>query len=181
MTEIGLAAAYVFVAALVLNLWLATQWRTSVKVCLVVLVSLLYIGTYMGIKELRGWPTDEPLPESFHFVWAKIDEPDKRIGSKGQIYLWVQALTENGEIDSGPRSYQLSYDVQLAEKVEKAMRDTENGDQLRGKSGRSPDKDLSDGVKLPDAQGSDVTYFKNAPIVLQFEARAKATLPKKTL
>lgn len=181
MTEIGLAIAYVFIAALVLNLWVATQWRTSVKIILVMLTSLLYIGTYMGIKELRGWPTDEPLPDSFYFVWAKIDEPDKRIASEGQIYLWVQNLTENGEIDSAPRAYQLPYNVQLAEKIEKAMSDTENGDQLSGKSSRKPDKDLSDGTKLPDAKGNDVTYFKDAPIVLQFEARAKATLPKKAL
>lgn len=180
MIEIGLAVAYVFVAVLVLNLWTATQWRMAVKIAVVLLTSLLYVGTYVGIKELRGWPTDEPLPESFFFVWAKIDEPDKRIGSKGQIYLWVQDLTGSGNVESAPRSFQLPYDVELAEKIEKAMSDTENGDQLSGEFVPS-DKDVSDGTKLPDAQGSDVSYFQDAPVVLQFEARAKATLPKKPL
>ena len=180
MIEIGLAVAYVFVAVLVLNLWTATQWRMAVKIAVVLLTSLLYVGTYVGIKELRGWPTDEPLPESFFFVWAKIDEPDKRIGSKGQIYLWVQDLTDSGDVESAPRSFQLPYDVELAEKIEKAMSDTENGDQLSGKF-VSSDKDASDGKKLPDARGSDVSYFQDTPVVLQFEARAKPTLPKKTL
>lgn len=181
MLDVVLVVAYVLIAALVLNLWIATRWSVGVKVGLVIFVSLLYMGTYAGIKELRGWPTTEPLPEAFHFVWAKIDQPDKRMGYDGQIYLWVQKLTDDNEISGAPRSHQLPYTIQLAEKIEKAMRDTENGEQLSGRSGRNADKDLSDSSKLPDAKGSDVTYFEETPIVLQFQARAKATLPEKTL
>ena len=116
-----LAIAYAIIAALTLNIWLSTRWSTGFKVCLIVLVSGLYVGTYFGLSEIQGWPTKNPTPDSFRLLWANIDEPDKGANSDGQIYLWVRQLDLNGQIDGEPRGHKLPYRVDLAENVEDAL------------------------------------------------------------
>ena len=50
-----LALAYVAVAALLLNLNVTSAWSAPVKAAAIAVVSLLYGGTYLGIRTLEGW------------------------------------------------------------------------------------------------------------------------------
>ncbi|MFB3107450.1 MAG: hypothetical protein ACE1ZA_21360, partial [Pseudomonadales bacterium] len=58
-----LSIAYAAVAALLLNLNLATRWSGAVKTGAILLVSGLYIGAWQGHQALLGWATPGAMPE----------------------------------------------------------------------------------------------------------------------
>jgi hypothetical protein len=181
-----LAIAYAFVAALLLNVWIATRWSTAFKITMLVLVSVLYIGSYMGMREVQGWPTQDEIPASFRLIWAKIDEPDKDAGTDGQIYLWVQDIDITQRITSEPRAYKLPYELALAEEVAQAMQQTEAGVLLNGKMTRGMLKPKSEedptamAQQMEDSAESDVTGTSNDRIHLEFTELPKSPLPAKS-
>jgi hypothetical protein len=179
-----LALSYSLVAALVLNIWINSKWSVHFKVSLVILVAVLYVGTYFGMREIQGWPTTNKMPDSFRLIWAKIDEPDKALGTEGQIYLWVQKLDVTNQISGEPRAYKLEYDLSLAEEVERAINQTEDGDQLKGKMTRgilkNEEKESESGERDTDGEGdSDVTGLSDDRIHLEFTEMPKNKLPAK--
>jgi len=179
-----LALAYAIVAALILNIWVATKWSTSFKVSLVFLVSILYVGTYFGLREIQGWPTQDPMPDSFRLLWAKIDEPDKATKSDGQIYLWVQQLDLIGQVDGEPRAYKLSYRVDLAENVADALAKIEGGNKLNGKMTRGllkPESEVEPGPEslALDEGESGIDGFSDDRILLEFTELPRTPLPPK--
>ncbi|MAF08779.1 MAG: hypothetical protein CL389_13130 [Acidiferrobacteraceae bacterium] len=180
-----LAVAYALVAALLLNVWIATKWRTAFKVGLVVVVSLLYVGTYIGIREIEGRPTEEPLPESFRLLWAKIDEPNKVTGAAGHIYLWVQKLDVTDSIAGGPRAHRLPYRLDLAEEVEDALTRMEGGTPLNGRMTRGmidPDAEVEAPEQQATSEGdSDISGPDDDRIFVEFVELPRTSLPPKTL
>ena len=36
-----------------------------------------YVFTWMGYKQILGWPSTQVIPDEFRLVWVSIDEPDK--------------------------------------------------------------------------------------------------------
>jgi len=132
-----LAIAYAVMGALLLYLLVATRRSVSFKIFTVVLISGLYVGTYLGLKELQGWPVNEPLPERFRLHWAMINEPDKAQDAQGTIYLWIQTSAPNGKLIDEPRAYHLPYDQRMAEKVENALRHIDDGKTVEGQFARA--------------------------------------------
>jgi hypothetical protein len=132
-----LAIAYAVIGALLLYLLVATRRSVSFKIFAVVLISSLYVGTYLGLKELQGWPVNEELPERFRLHWAMINEPDKAQNAQGTIYLWIQTSAPNGKLIDEPRAYHLPYDLKMAEKVEKALRQIGEGRPVGGQIARA--------------------------------------------
>jgi hypothetical protein len=179
-----LAIGYALVVALLLNIWIATKWSVAFKVSLVIIVTLLYVGTYFGLKEIQGWPATEPLPDSFRLLWAKIDEPDKRSNSKGQIYLWIQEVDVAERISGQPRAYKLPYQIDLAEQVEDAINKlgegaTLNGQRTRGLLKQDTDAEAPKSPLTEPADDSDAVGFTDGRILIEFTELPKNTLPAK--
>lgn len=127
-----LAIAYAVIGALLLYLLAATNRSVSFKIFLVILVSSLYAGTYLGLKQYQGWPVSEELPQQFRLHWAMIIEPDKAQQANGSIYLWIQPSNPTGKLIDEPRAYHLPYGRQVAEKVENALRQIDDGKVVEG-------------------------------------------------
>ena len=179
-----LALAYSLVAALVLNIWLTSRWSLHFKISLVMLVAVLYVGTYLGIREIQGWPSTNSMPASFRLIWAKIDEPDKVAGTPGQIYLWVQELDVARRISSEPRAYKLDYRLDLAEEVERAINQTEKGAEINGSMTRGLLKPKEDNAESGDPNtepdgDTGVTGLNDDRVHLEFTELPRNKLPAK--
>lgn len=127
-----LAIAFALVAALVLNLWLRTNWSLGFKLGAVFLTAALYVGTYYGLREMQGWPIREPLPEQFRLAWAMIEEPDKATGHEGWIYVWLRPLDATGEPFGKPRAHQLPFSDNTASQVQDAIAAMDGGKPMNG-------------------------------------------------
>lgn len=116
---IGLVAAYVLVALLLLSINLYSNWSWKVKAGSIIVTTLLYVVTYLSFPPLLGWPTGESPPERFRLVAADVVQPDKATGAEGMVYLWLKDLDDlSGR--TRPRSFELPYSTELHEIVLKA-------------------------------------------------------------
>lgn len=107
-TVLGLLAAYLVLAVLLLNLNLYTRWPVWVKTLLVLAVTGFYFVTYRSLEDLRGWPTQSALPERFLVIASSVREPDKSSGDAGLVHIWVTDLADNRPHDL-PRAYEMPY------------------------------------------------------------------------
>ena len=126
-----LTLAYVAVAALLLNLNLATPRRGAIKVIAIVLVTALYVGAWQGHKALLGWASDDPLPERFRLHYATVEDPDKASRTPGTIYLWVSSL-DGPAARREPRAYRITWDAETARAVLDALAEVERGVAMEG-------------------------------------------------
>ena len=69
-TILSLTAAYALVAALVAYLLVLTRLHWVLKAAATIATVALIVMTFFGIGELRGLPSDGPLPISFRMLWA---------------------------------------------------------------------------------------------------------------
>ena len=146
-----LTLAYAAVAALLLNLGLESRWSLRVKLGAVVVVSLLYYGTYVGLRSMQGWPTGDPPPEEFRLHWVAIDEPDKASGAAGAIYLWLRDLDDAGSPTGPPRAHVRSYDPETAQAAAEALALLEGGKPVNGRVNFSAENS----AELTDDSGYD--------------------------
>ncbi len=133
-----LTIAYVAVAALLLNLNLATRYSAGVKALAIVLVSLLYFGAWHGYRGLVGWPSPDPLPEKFRVLWISLDEPDKANGLPGSVDYWVRTLDSAGLVSGAPRAYRLPWSEAEAEAAQEALDRMDEGEVLDARRTRAP-------------------------------------------
>ena len=75
-TIVSLSAAYALVVALLAYLLLLSRLHWVFKVLATVATVALIPLTFYGIGELRGLPSDGPIPFSFRMLWAEVTEPD---------------------------------------------------------------------------------------------------------
>ncbi|SVB22395.1 uncharacterized protein METZ01_LOCUS175249, partial [marine metagenome] len=66
-----------------------------------------YIFTWLGYKQILGWPSAQEIPNDFRLVWVSIDEPDKFTKSEGKIYFWLRYQDDVGIPIGKPRSFSL--------------------------------------------------------------------------
>ena len=132
-----LTLAYVAIGALLLSLNLASRWSVWLKAAAIVVVSVFYFASYHGLRTLAGLPSSEDLPSDFRLLYVSIDEPDKLSGGEGAIYIWLRELQNDVQVTATePRAYRLPYSESLAENVEAALRQLEQGKRLNGKRSR---------------------------------------------
>lgn len=146
MTAILLSVAYAAVAALLLNLNLATRYAFWVKALCILLVSGLYLGSWTGVHGLMGWATAEAMPTEFRVLWITMDEPDKQTKVPGSIYFWVRELDEAGLPIGAPRAHKVAWSEDAAEAAQDALEQIEEGELLNGRLGRNlvADRDQAD-------------------------------------
>lgn len=131
-TILTLTAAYALVAALLAYLvvlsrvhWLFKGLATGATIAMIPL-------TFNGIGELRGLPTDGPIPTNFLLLWAQVVEPNLLQGENGRIFLWLQTLDEENYPIGVPRAYQLPYSDDLNFKLVEAMAGISDGEEVQG-------------------------------------------------
>jgi hypothetical protein len=100
----------------------------SVTVATVALIPL----TFNGVGELRGLPTDGPIPFSFRMLWAQVVETAPLQAEKGHVFLWLQTLDAENYPVGQPRAYQLPYSDDLKIKVGEAMAKIAQGEEMQG-------------------------------------------------
>ncbi len=186
--QILLSASYVAVAALLLSLNIASAWRWQIKTVSIVLVSALYIGTYLGVKELPGWPSRAELPGYFRLHWGIVTEPDKYSGEQGRILVWVEALDDKDQSLASPRTHNLPYEDDLALRIEAALRLVSEGQKVTGSLHSEGDgEEAADGdastqnVEPGGGDGDAVFSTTGAPPDVHFEQMKPPKQPTKSV
>ena len=131
-----LSIAYAGIAALLLNLNLATQYSVVVKTLTIALITGFYVMAWQGHQSLLGWATPSDFPEEFRLHWITIDEPNKSTGEAGTIYFWLRSLDEAGLAMGEPRAHRLPWDEKTAEAAQEALSTLEGGELLNGRISR---------------------------------------------
>ena len=142
---LGLTLAYAALAVLLLSLNLRSRWHWLVKSFAVVISAVFYIVCYLSIKGMLGWPTQRVPPQHFELVAVHVQEPDKRSGAAGNIYLWLKPPM----LQAAPRAYEFSYDATLHEASLVAAKKIGRGIRQLGEY-REPD---SNSVMVEDRSG----------------------------
>lgn len=127
-TQLGLVLAYLLPTALVA--WLLTevlnrQRRTAIV--LLLMLPLFYIGHYLLLGQLQGWPSTSRLPDSFRLIAYEASEPDQRTGDRGRILMWLQA-----DDSPMPRVHMVEYDPELHRRLGEAAEQKSAGKPQRG-------------------------------------------------
>jgi hypothetical protein len=83
-----------FVILATLSLWFIIDSRALWWVKAVVIAISLYfsICLYMSLDDLKGYPTNNPLPDQFEIHWAVVKQPSKTTDFPGVILVWVTSL-----------------------------------------------------------------------------------------
>src|SRR5215470_3376665 len=109
LTLLGVSAAYVVLALVVLSMGLSSRFAWWVKAGVIVVSSVFFIEVFFASKSLLGWPASGALPPKFQLLWTRVVEPDPKMGSRGAIYLWLEEIDSNNVPSGLPRSYRLPY------------------------------------------------------------------------
>jgi hypothetical protein len=186
---IGLGAAYVVVAVLLLSLNLTSQWRWWIKASAIVITTTFFGISVQAINGLTGWPTTQKPPARFNLLWTMVVEPDKKTNNPGWIYLWAEGLDANNVPSSRPRSYQLPYSDALARKITQAQEKRERGVDVMGRidDGQPVTRDeLKNDIKMGKITNSseELTAAETVPFMddgarLNFEDLPPVVLPDK--
>ncbi len=147
-TILSLTAAYALVAALLAYVLLLARLHWFFKALATVATAALIPLTFNGIGELRGLPSDGPIPTSFRMLWAEVTEPNPLQHDKGDVFLWLQTLDAENFPLGQPRAYQLPYSDDLKVKVGDAMAKIAQGQQVEGK--------IDSKKALPEATAEDL-------------------------
>lgn len=132
-TILTLSAAYALVATLLTYLLLLTRLHWVFKVMATAATVALVPLTFNGIRDLRGLPSDGPIPSNFRLLWAQVVEPNLIQGEKGRVFLWLQTLDEDNYPVGVPRAYQLPYSEDLNFKLVQVMGEIAQGEEVQGK------------------------------------------------
>lgn len=132
-TILSLTAAYALVAALLAYVLLLSRLHWAFKALATAATVVLIPLTFNGVGELRGLPSDGPIPSSFRMLWAQVLEPNPLQHEKGNVFLWLQALDAENFPSGQPRAYQLPYSDDLKIKVNDALAKISQGEEIQGK------------------------------------------------
>lgn len=177
-----LGVAYAVLAALLLSLNLETKYRHEIKIAAIIGVSLLYVATYHGAQNLRGWAIAEAPPNPFKLHWAVVEEPDKARGTEGAIFILGQKLSSRGVAVGAPRLYELPFTPELAEQIDEALTKKEDGKDLEARlsyKAATPD-DVDEAQKRDGQKSRPDSAGEEDRLKLNFRELASPDLPPKS-
>jgi hypothetical protein len=177
-----LGVAYAVLAALLLSLNLETKYRREIKIGAIIGVSLLYVATYHGAQNLRGWAIAEAPPNPFKLHWAVVEEPDKARGTEGAIFILGQKLSSRGVAVGAPRLYELPFTPELAEQIDEALTKKEDGKDLEARlsyKAATPD-DVDEAQKRDGQKSRPDSAGEEDRLKLNFRELASPDLPPKS-
>jgi len=162
LVGLGLTAAYLLpVALLALVLTSEARGRRWLITSALAALPIFYVGHYLLMQEVQGWPSDAPLPDDFRLVAFDISEPDPGTEAAGQILLWVRSADQQH-----PRVHRLAYERNLHQELVAAGRRQAEGNPQRGS--RSP--------QAPSAAPGPRNHARAS---LTFEDETRRALPAK--
>jgi hypothetical protein len=130
----GTVAAYGLLALLLLSLNIFSLWRWWVKAAAMLVTAAVFLGAYVIISGLIGWPSEGQLPPRFALLNTYVEEPDKQRGDPGHIYLWVQEINAEQIPISPPRAYALPYVTETMKGVTESQEMLDRGEAVLGES-----------------------------------------------
>ena len=121
---VAMTLGYLLPAALIALLLTAQVRRHPRWLLSTVMLALpvFYIGHYLLLLQLQGWPSTAPLPERFQLLGFDIREPRPQEQDNGRILLWVKA-TDHEQ----PRVHALAYRKALHQELVAAGKRQEQG------------------------------------------------------
>ncbi|GGF23776.1 hypothetical protein GCM10011321_13870 [Youhaiella tibetensis] len=150
-TIFSIVGVYILLGVLLLSLNIASLWRWWVKAGAIVVTAVAFVGSYLAITGLVGWPTTSPMPDRFQLLSTNVKEPDRKTGAAGAVYMWVQEINEDHLPVAPPRAYEIPYTTSLAEDIQAAQEHINAGDQIMGEVGTT-EESKSEGDKQAEGQ-----------------------------
>ena len=185
---VGIVAAYVLIAVLLLSLNLTSRWHWGIKAAAIVITTCFFGVLYVSTTGLIGWPSEARVPEHFQLHWATVVEPDKLNGLPGSIYLWIEGLDGNNMPAGTPRAFRVPYSRELADRIGHAKERIEQGaDQLgtardlETPEGEPEDRRLAGAPPREDgpvSTGDPAAFIQQKPSI-EFEDMPPRALPPK--
>jgi len=129
-----LSVGYALIGALLLMILVYARLDWRIKATVVTVTSAFYIVSFIGVRGLLGWASNDRLPPRFKLLQARIVEPHSLAGDPGSIYLWVEALDDDNRPSGIPRAFRVPYSDKLAEKTDKAISDIAAGHPQGGRA-----------------------------------------------
>lgn len=190
---IGIVIAYVLIAVLLLSMSLTSRWMWWIKAGTIVVTTGFFLQSFVAITGIIGWPSNSSLPPAFKLHWGTIVEPNQFMGEEGAIYLWVEELDENNIPMGVPRSFEMPYSDELAEKVDRATKNIQDGLETAGTAqsmedlaGRQLDEDEIDEELTqmvegePESRIDPDAYIPDESLVIEFTTMPVPDMPMKT-
>ena len=178
--RILLVSAYVAVTAILLCFCFFSKFSNSLKTVVVLIMASFYFITWLGYKQVLGWPTAEEIPEEFRLIWIAIDEPDKMTKDQGGIYLWVKSLDHICKPFGKPRAYNLVWNAENHKRAQTALAKLKDGTRLNGRKtyGVLDSEKIDERANLYEESVSDQTQEGNPSF--EFQEVSPPSLPPKT-
>ncbi len=175
-----LVLAYVAITALLLTFFIYSNFSNKVKAIVIVFMSCFYVITWIGYKEILGWPSTEGIPDEFRLLWVSIDEPDKFNKKEGNIYFWLRHIDEAKIPYGKPKAYSLFWNEENHKIAQEALLQLKEGTQLNGTKtyGVLDANKFDNKANLYEEPGSDNTKEGNPSF--EFKEVAPPSLPPKT-
>lgn len=132
------------------------MWSTSyfkermwTKLLLTVVMFALCLAAWTSVQSYAGWPSGNPREMKFQVLQVVIDEPNKRTGEAGFIYVWLRS----GEIqqdfvldllgykakDNEPFAVRLPYSRDNHKQAQKMKDQLKKGEKVEGKFDKTLD------------------------------------------
>jgi len=148
----SVVAVYALLAVLLLSLNITSLWRWWVKAGAIVITAIAFVGSYVAIMGLVGWPSTSTMPDRFQLLATNVLEPDRKTGAEGAVYMWVQEINEDHLPVAPPRAYQVAYSTSLAEDIQAAQEHINAGDQIMGEVGTTEEGRAEEGAKQAEGE-----------------------------
>ena len=136
----GIPLAYVIIASLLLWTVIAARGMWWLKAAAILFCLLFSIILWKSLEGLQGWPVEAAMPERFEVKWTLTEEPDRKGGRPGAVYVWARDLNPRASSAAGfprslirkgwrgePRVYRLPYSRPLHEQAEEIRKEIMGG------------------------------------------------------
>ncbi len=152
---LGLALSYAFIAFVLLLLLIRARLSMTARLTVVLAAAAFYLLHFFSLNSLRGWPTEDALPDAFTLHAFEFKEPNPAKGESGRIHLWIQS----GDWQA-PRAYSLPYSDQLHDRLEAAQKRRNDGYPQEGRANASGTITFSDLSRRLPAKNTGITQPK---------------------
>ena len=177
---------FILLGGLILWFVIGTKGYWSLKMILITMTVCFSLFLSQTMEDVRGWPTDDELPNKFRVHWIVVKEPSKADHSeKGGIYLWVTDLAGDGK---QPRAYRTEYSREKHEDAQKALGMIMEGKAVAGSRGGDGegegegdgdgDGDGDDAKEQGEGNGTGGGSLSNSPEII-FHELPPSKLPEK--
>ena len=164
-TGLVLLIALAYLVPLALIAWLLSECTKQPRWIIsgmLILLPVFYIGHYLSLDKLQGWPSKAQVPETFDLLSHEVTEPNIKTGDPGEILLWLR-----GSGQQRPRVHALPYSKALHKQLVDAEERQSQGHEQQGHR-RSASRSI---------QGDSNTIDREE--VIEFEDTPRITLPEK--